>query len=299
MRDLRRSLLPMIGMLGVTTGCPELAAEDPPLGDVHTLTHELEAPRQDVFEAKDRWPGVMLSTRRLEVRAPVSATIVEIALDHGDLVREGDVIAILDSGEAEAELAVADAELRALERERSSARVVSTVKRRRRDVAEALHGDGYAAADAVESARLDVDQAAAEVDLIDARVQALEARIARLRILVDERQLRSPMTGVVAGRMVDAGAFVSTSTTIVRLVSEHADRVRFAVDPEDRSAWKRGQRVEVWSTESVRLSGAVVHSIAPEVDPATNHVFVDAALDEPDALPLGLAVWVHPTGIDP
>jgi len=293
MRD--RSLVVMLGaVLVATASCRGATA--PELQPREVTPVRMASAVEDGVGA--RRPGVAISARRLELRAPSSATIVGIEVGHGDLVREGDVLATLDSADAQAELSIADAELRALQRERSSARLEAKVTRRRHAAVETLHGDGFAPADTVESAELEVDQAAAEVDRIDARIEALQARIARLRTLVEEHQLRSPMTGVVADRMVDAGAFVTTSTTILRLVSEHADLVRFAIDPEDGSEWTRGQRVDVRSSAWTPLTGAVVQSIAPEVDPATNQLFVDATLDDTDTLPVGLAVWVLRKGVD-
>jgi multidrug efflux pump subunit AcrA (membrane-fusion protein) len=296
MRDRRYSLV-LGAVLTATASCRDSAAPVRELGVSamleHTTTENRDPPATD-----ERQPGVAISARRFELRSPSPATIIAIAVGHGDLVREGDVLAILDGSDAKAELSIAESELRALVRERSSALLQAKVVRRRRAVVESLHRDGFAPAETVESAELDVDHAAADVERIDARIVALQARIARLRALVEERQLRSPMTGVVADRSVDAGAFVTTSTAILRLVSEHADVVRFAIAPEARSAWARGQRLEVRSTTFTRLTGAIVQSVAPEVDPAANQLFVDATLDDRETLPIGLAVWVLPEGSD-
>jgi multidrug efflux pump subunit AcrA (membrane-fusion protein) len=248
---------------------------------------------------RERHPGVALSARHFELRAPMSSRIAGIPVEHGDLVGEGDVLAILDSEDGRAELEVVQAELRAQQRAGASARAAWRVARRRQATLERLRGDGYAPAETVESAELAVEHAAAEVDGLEAGIQGLRARVARLRAVVDEHQLRSPMAGVVAERLVDVGAFVAPATTILRVVSEHADLVRFAVDPEDRGAWTRGRRVDVWSTASARLTGAVVQSIASEVDPATNLLFVDATVEDTNTLPVGLAVWVIPAGVDP
>jgi len=243
-------------------------------------------------------PGVALSARQIEVRAPSTSTIVSVEVERGGHVRAGDVLVVLDSADAQADLRVATTDLRALERERSSARLAAKVARRRQAKIKTLHGEGYAAADGVEDADLDADQALAEVDRVDARIDALETKIRRLRTLVDEHRLRAPMDGVVADRHVDAGAVISPSATILRLISAHADRVRFAVAPEDGAEWAPGRRIEVRATDGQVIGTAMVQSTAPEVDPAANLLFVDATLDDPAKFPAGLAVWIRARGDD-
>jgi multidrug resistance efflux pump len=107
--------------------------------------------------------------------------------------------------------------------------------------------------------------------------------VQQLQQTLTNTEIRAPFTGVVAVRYADPGAIVSQIKPIVRLVSD--DRfLRFAVPEEQRSALRVGLPVHA-SFDSQRLAASgTVEKVAPEVDPASGTVFVEAALNGSEKL---------------
>lgn len=242
-------------------------------------------------------PGVVLSRQEIDVRPPTSARVLEVSVHPGQRVAAGDVLARLDTREAEADLRVAKADLRALRAERKALRLSLDAAQRERETTAGLHERGVLSQHEADEAALKQGQARAALAGVDARIHGLEAQVAQVRADIQERELRAPIDGVVAGVPVAEGERVDPVTVVVRLVAADGMRVRFAVDPSARGEWRPGQPLQVRDPERVTDHPATVRSVAPEIDPAAHQVFVDATLDDPTtALLVGLAVWVEPRG---
>ena len=122
------------------------------------------------------------------------------------------------------------------------------------------------------------------------------ARAAQLRQLRAETELRAPFEGIVAARYVDAGANVTATTRVVRLISSKPPFVRFAVPEKSRHNLTKGQKVRVEIDGEKRFMLATVVTIAPEIDGASRATIVEASLDRSDEMgPLRSGSMTHVT----
>jgi multidrug resistance efflux pump len=115
-----------------------------------------------------------------------------------------------------------------------------------------------------------------------------EAELAEFERRVAALEVRAPFDGAVAACHHDTGARVDAGVSLLRLISLHALWVRFAV-PSSESDWLEiGVPVRVQPERGAVAHSADIRRIAPEVDPATDMIFVEAVLVARKGETLGL-----------
>jgi RND family efflux transporter MFP subunit len=154
------------------------------------------------------------------VAARVAGPVAEVAVDVGDRVATGDLLAVLDVTRLEldrelarADLATAEAELLAARRE------LELVEQER---ARLVQLEGSAA-----FSRARLDDKIKEANVAASRIDAAAARLARAQVLLDYREadladgsIRAPFPGVVTARHVSAGAHLQVGQPVVTLVDD-------------------------------------------------------------------------------
>lgn len=248
--------------------------------------------------ASDGYVGVVLAGRSVEVRVPFTAEVVQLPVDVGDEVESGEVLARLDPRNAEDELRMSEAELRAARARRGEIDAGLAAARRTHEQALTLHRSGHASTDELAAAELRLEQLGASLARARAEIDGLATQVELQRRALQERSLTAPFAGVVAERYADPGARVGPSAPIVRLLDRSVTRIRFAVPASSRQRWARGRPLVVVSDDGARTWSAEVTTVTPEVDPVTHDVFVEGTLRlgaEP-AVPHGTPVHVRLSG---
>lgn len=135
--------------------------------------------------------GEVRAARRAELAFAVSGRVARVAVEVGDTVKRGQVLATLDTQPMAAQLAAAQAELARIDAQR--AEVQQRLERVRRAQAGGAVSGGELAAVQAEAAALDAAQRAAAAQR-DAAAWSLE-----------QATLRAPMDGTVALRALEPG----------------------------------------------------------------------------------------------
>lgn len=254
--------------------------------------------------------GRVLPAAEVELTARVEAPVLEVLVEEGDTVAQGQVLARFDRTAAEAEVARARAVLARAEaglgrsrriapglaEERvSAARVQQLEAERSLAQARALFESGALASaqlrDAEDAlARAESAVRAAELELSAARGSERqvagagvdEARAA-LRLAEDrlaQTVISAPIAGVVLSRAIEVGDTVRPGDRLFTLAIDGAPRLR--VDPDERflSQLALGQSALV-SAFADRPFTARVSFIAPSVDPDRGTVEVRLLPDGP------------------
>jgi len=153
--------------------------------------------------------GYVTARRRATVSSKITGKVVEVNVDEGMAVREGQVLARLDDVTMRAALALAEAQVEAAKRGLRENEVrLAEAKLTLRRLSELLKGGIVTQAD--------VDAAQAQVDSIDARIGALQeqVRVAERQVDFEKTNLdatiiRAPFSGVAISKDAQPGEMVS------------------------------------------------------------------------------------------
>jgi RND family efflux transporter MFP subunit len=205
----RRWLAWVVGLLVVAGGAAALwlwlTRERPVEVQVATVVERATGAQAGVLNAT----GYVTARRRATVSSKITGKVIEVNVEEGMAVKEGQVLARLDDSNARAALLLAEAQTEAARRAvaESEVRLAEarvTLRRRLQLVKDGL------------ATQAEVDQAQAEVDSIDARIAASrqQVRVAESQVGVQQTDLdntviRAPFTGVAISKDAQPGEMVS------------------------------------------------------------------------------------------
>ncbi len=211
----------------------------------------------------------------------VGGKLVQRNVDVGDHVRSGQVLAVLDPGDLQAQARAAQAQLAAAEAELGRAR------------ADQARFGKLAGEQLVSRSTLDAQNAAATA--AQGQVNAARAELEVARNQAAYSQLRATRDGVIAGRQAEAGQVVAAGQSVFTLAADGVREVAFAVPEGMIATIKAGQpvQVEAWSQAGQRWDGRI-REISPAADPASRTFAARVTVDAPTgALDLGQSARVY------
>lgn len=225
----------------------------------------------------------------VRVAAERGGRLVRVRVQEGQRVRQGELLAEIESDELQAGLGQAHGRLAEAE---AQARLAELTLGRRQRLTE----------EGVLSAQ-DLDQARHDLDTTRARIAASRADIERTRALLARSRVVAPIAGTVTLRAVDAGETVETGDALFAVADLGRLRVEAEADEADAGLLVPGAPVTVtahgWAGQSWR---AHIEEIADSVtlrrlkpqDPSrptdTRVLAVKVAFDEHTPLKLGATV---------
>ncbi len=189
-------------------------------------------------QAGDLPEGIVSSNGRIEADQVNIATksagrIKSIAVDEGDMVAAGQVLAHMDDAELAAQVRAAEAQVRLAqttkrEAEASVARALSDQRlaRSELDRIERLRKMGHATAEqldtrraAVQSASAALESARAGVQAADASIAAAEEELNRLNTALEDAVLVAPIAGRVQYRLAEPGEVLAAGGAVLTLLN--------------------------------------------------------------------------------
>jgi len=208
--------------------------------------------------------GAVEPVVQLPVAPRLGGRLLALAVDEGQAVKKGQLLARLETAEADAQLA----ELAARERQAQLAL----------DRAEALVRQQFVAAS-------EADRARAERD-------AVRAQVARVQAQRGYALLLAPEAGTVLRRDGEVGQFVPAGQAVFTLGDATRLRVSAEVDEEDIARVQPGQPVVLRAAAlGETVFDGTVDAITPRGDPVARSYRVRIALPQPPAgLRVGMTV---------
>lgn len=145
----------------------------------------------------------------------------------------------------------------------------------------------------------------AELERRDATLKAAQAQLEQAQAQLNSQgnqaaytTLVADVSGVVTAVSAEVGQVVAAGTPVVQIAQDGPRDVVFSV-PEDKVALiKQGSKVDVRVWASKTQVEGTVREVAASADPVTRTFTVKVALDAKDALPLGSTVSVSPKALD-
>ena len=199
--------------------------------------------------------GSIQPERKADLRAEVSAVVLQVLKENGDLVRRGDVLVRLDPTSIRDNLQSAEANVRnATQALDQSERNLQRLK--------TLRDSGMTSLQALDDA--EVRRNAAQSELA-----ASHARAVLARQQLERTTVRAPFDGVVSDRKVSAGDTASVGKELLKVIDPSSMRFAGRVSADKISVVRVGQAV------SFRINGYAGQEFrgkVTRVDPSANDV---------------------------
>jgi membrane fusion protein (multidrug efflux system) len=199
--------------------------------------------------------GSIQPERKADVRAEISALVLQVLKENGDVVKQGDVLVKLDETAIRDSLNSADASAR------SSAQALDQAERQVARM-NTLRASGMTSAQAMDDAEVRRNNAASDVAAARSRAALARQQLARTVV-------RAPFDGVVSDRKVSAGDTASPGKELVKVIDTTSMRFEGRVSADRISAVKVGQAV---AFKVNGYAGQEFRGVVKRVDPAANEI---------------------------
>lgn len=226
----------------------------------------------------------------------ISGTLTKLNVDHGDLVKEGDVLALLDPAEQESRVARAAAGVEKAKAALLTARASeekARVSLRHREKLDQRRGGlaqrGYISVEEADEKRVAVEMARAELKLAEGDVAAAQAAIRDSlaqweveKVLLSQHALTAPYDARVVSRHRELGSIQPANEPLFTLVDANTLWARVHVDEERAGSLAVGQPAEIRLRSALgRVFPGKVQRIDIESDRVSEERRVYVSFDRP------------------
>ena len=153
--------------------------------------------------------GYVTARRRATVSSKITGKVIEVNIEEGMAVRQGQVLARLDAETQRASVALAEAQAEAARRNVNESEVRLNEARINFDRISKLVGVGYSTAAEVDAARAAVDSLEARIRAAREQVRVAERQVALEQTNLDSTVIRAPFAGIVISKDAQPGEMVS------------------------------------------------------------------------------------------
>jgi RND family efflux transporter MFP subunit len=153
--------------------------------------------------------GYVTARRRATVSSKVTGKVIEVNVEEGMEVREGQVLARLDDSTLQATLRLYRAQLEAAKRQIPELEVRLEQARVQLRRQEQLRKDGLNTPNDIDNARAEVDSLVARIASAQEQVKVAESQIAAQQTAIEDTVIRAPFSGVAISKDAQAGEMVS------------------------------------------------------------------------------------------
>jgi membrane fusion protein, multidrug efflux system len=199
--------------------------------------------------------GSIQPERKADLRAEVSAVVLQVLKENGEPVKRGDVLVKLDETSIRDSLMSAEEALRAADQAfAQSTRALERLK--------TLRASGMTSAQALDDAEVRRNSAQSELSAARARLVAARQQVGRTVV-------RAPFDGIVSDRKVSAGDTAAIGKELLKVIDPASMRFEGRVSADKIAAVKVGQPV------MFRVNGygeQQFNGIVKRIDPSANDV---------------------------
>lgn len=255
---LRPSLLILALSLSLTA-CQKGGKESKTASASASAQATLQVTQEDYFVVENNAlasgpviTGSIQPERKADLRAEVSAIVMQVLKENGEAVRKGDLLARLDDTSFRDQLGSSEQAARAAQQTLDQAE-------RQLERLKTLRASGMTSMQALEDAEIRRNNAQSEL-------VAAKARNVAARQQLQRTEIRAPFDGIVSERKVSNGDTAQIGKEIMKVIDPSSLRFQGLVSAESVSVLKAGQSV------SFRINGYDQQFIGKvrRVDPAAN-----------------------------
>ncbi len=207
--------------------------------------------------------GTVVAGEEARVAPQIMARILEIRVREGQQVREGQLLAVLDSRELEDAMAQAGAGLAAAREGVAAAEAAWQAQRNATERDRLLHDAGAISDEQWEHSQAAEKTSQARLEAARAELRVAEKRHDQARTRRNYAFLKAPFDGVVTARMADPGDLAVPGKPVLVVARQEGIRVRAGLPVGDLARLAPGHPV------TVSADGKVVETTVSRIVPAT------------------------------
>ena len=182
-----------------------LNRERPVEVEIATVSERAAGTQASVLNAS----GYVTARRRATVSSKVTGKVIEVNVEEGMDVRQGQVLARLDDSSLQAALKLYRAQLEAAKRQIPETEVRLEQARVQLQRQERLRKEGLNTPNDIDNAKAEVDSLVARIGSAQEQVKVAESQIAVQQTAIDDTIIRAPFSGVAISKDAQAGEMVS------------------------------------------------------------------------------------------
>jgi RND family efflux transporter MFP subunit len=198
------AILIVLGTAGFA-GWRWFTRERPVEVEVASVTERAAGTQASVLNAS----GYVTARRRATVSSKVTGKVIEVNVEEGMAVREGQVLARLDDSSLQAALRLYRAQLEAAKRQIPESEVRLAQARVQLQRQERLRKEGLNTPNDIDNAKAEVDSLVARIESAQEQVKVAESQIAMQETAIDDTIIRAPFSGVALSKDAQPGEMVS------------------------------------------------------------------------------------------
>jgi RND family efflux transporter MFP subunit len=217
--------------------------------------------------------------RVIEVSATDSGKLAEVRIKRGDHVQQGELLMALDSTVLEAARHTAEARTKSTAR-LNALRVEQQMREDRYRQLLALQSEGAGSVEEVKRAKADTDVARLNVQAAQEELERSQLELAEIEARLDQRKIRSPITGIATDVRRDVGEYVSTQEPhVVTVVQLHELRVTFYLPTHLALTLKPGETMRLGFPDFRQQAAGQIEYVSEVTEADSGRVRVDVLLD--------------------
>jgi len=153
--------------------------------------------------------GYVTARRRATVSSKVTGKVIEVNVEEGMAVREGQVLARLDDSTLQAGITLARAQLQAARQAVPEVEVRLAEARLNLQRQERLMKDGLTTPSAIDQAQAEVNSLLARISSVREQITVAQSQVALQQTAIDDMVIRAPFSGVALSKDAQPGEMVS------------------------------------------------------------------------------------------
>jgi HlyD family secretion protein len=230
--------------------------------------------------------GEIRPIRGIDLFPKIPGRIIrKIAVEKGDYVRKGDLIAVLEQDVIKAKIDEAEASIESARAALSQVETRLETLRKDRLRLENLYKEKAVAKQRLDHIVAEYEDAKAGRRLALARIERARAVLGQLSILQREHSIYAPISGFVTARYVEEGAITSSGQPIIRISDEAKVKIVTTVSERFFHDIKKGMRADI-SVDAFpgKLFTGKITIKTPSIDPSSRTAEIEIHLLNNDLL---------------
>lgn len=227
--------------------------------------------------------GTVRSANRVEVGAQVSGQIKKLHVKLGQEVKQGDLIAEIDSTTQQNTLNTAQAELDSYQAQLKAKKVAYEVAKSAYDRINRLYKTRSASLDDLDTAKNTLATAEADIEDIEASIKKAEIEVDTAKTNLGYTTITAPIDGTIISIPVSEGQTVNsnqTTPTIVQIADLSKMLIKAEISEGDITKIKAGQNVSFTTLADPDVNyQSTIYSVDPAMTTLTDDEYSESVSD--------------------